>query len=297
MSYFILNDGNKVPVICFGPGIMMRGFKSATSFLGKITDRIHIYNEQKKYCAALDSAIENGARFFDYSASYGREDLLANAIRKSGVERKNFVLTTRVSNKSQYDGNVRECFLRSLERYREEYIDLLMFHWPVTEHFINTWEELIKIKEDGLCKSIGVANCHSHHIDTLIKETGVVPAINQVEIHPLFSQKPLLDYCKKKGIQMEAYTPLGRMDDRLLRLPRFQALCRKYNVSASQIILRWHIQNGVIPVFRSLNPKRQKENFNIFNIKISKEDMQLMDSFNINSRLRYNPDNCDFTVL
>lgn len=297
MDFFTLNDGTRVPALCFGPGMMTRGFHPHAGLVGRVINKLELIKMKKDYLASNESAIKAGARFFDYSAVYGNEDLIAKAIQKSGINRKEFILTTRVPNSAQFSGTVRESVLRSIDRFATDYIDLLMFHWPITEKFCATWEEMIRLREEGICRSIGVANCHSHHLDSLIERTGVMPCINQVEVHPLFSQKSLIEYCKKKGIVIEAYTPLARMDERMTRLPLLKAISKKYNKSLSQVILRWHIQNGVIPVFRSLNSSRQLENFSIFDFELSDEDMKAIDSVNINSRLRYDPDNCDFSIL
>lgn len=297
MEYFELNNGNKVPALCFGPGIMTRGYKFHNNIAGKILDRIKIKKLESHYFKAILSAIENGFRFFDYSATYQREDLIHRAIKESGIPREEFILTTRIPNSAQYGNKVEEVFKQSLDKFQTNYIDILMFHWPVPDKYISTWETLIKLKEKGLCTNIGVANCHAHHLDLLIKETGVTPQINQVEIHPLFSQIGLRKYCHTKEIQLQAYTSLARMDERMCRLPRIKALCKKYDKTIAQVILRWHIQHGIIPIFRSLNNIRQKENIQIFDFKLSPEDMAYIDSININSRLRYDPDNCDFSIL
>ena len=296
MEFFNLNNENRLPKICFGPGIPFRGMKSRSGIY-KIIDKIKRIKQLKTYESAIVSALGIENVFIDYSASYGREDLIASAIKKAGVKRENIFLTTRVSNKSQFNNNVRETALRSIERFGTSYVDLLMFHWPVTDKYITTWEEIIRLKEEGYCKNIGVANCHQHHIEELIKSTSVKPQVNQIEVHPLFSQKPLIEYCQSQEIQVEAYTPLARMDERLVRLPLRKNLQKKYNKSISQLVLRWHIQNGIIPVFRSMNPSRIKENLDIFDFEIDNEDMLLIDGININSRLRYDPDNCDFTIL
>lgn len=296
MEFFELNNGNRLPKICFGPGIPFRGMKSRSGIY-RIFDKINRIKQLKTYESAIVSALSAGNVFVDYSATYGREDIIAHAIAKSGIKRDNIFLTTRVSNSSQFKNAVRETALRSIERFKTSYVDLLMFHWPVTGKFISTWEEIIKLKEEGYCKNIGVANCHQHHIDELIKATGVKPQVNQIEVHPLFSQKPLVEYCQSQGVQVEAYTPLARMDERLVRLPLWKDLQKKYNKSISQIILRWHVQNGIIPVFRSMNTDRVKENLDIFDFQIDVADMNLIDGININSRLRYDPDNCDFSIL
>lgn len=297
MEYFKLNNGNNVPVLCFGPGIMTRGFKYHTDIIGKIRDKINIRKTEKIYFEALLAAIEVGYRFIDYSATYGREDLICKAIRESGVPRSEFILTTRIPNKAQFEGSVGDAFKRSIDRLGVEKVDLLMFHWPVPDKYVDTWKEMIGFREMGLCTNLGVANCHAHHIDELITATGILPQINQVELHPLFSQKDLISYCMKKNIRVQAYTSLARMDERMCRLPKLNALSKKYGKSIPQLVLKWHIQNGVIPIFRSLNKRRLESNFQIFDFSLSESDMKYIDSININSRLRYNPDNCDFSIL
>lgn len=297
MENFTLNNGVQVPSLCFGPGMLTRGLKFQSSFIGKIKTKCEYKYKEYMYSQALCSAIETGYRFIDYSAAYGREDLIGKAIRESKIRRDKFILTTRITNAAQFNGNVKETVYRSIDRFKTDYVDILMFHWPVTEKFVDTWKLMVELQQEGVCKSLGVSNCHQHHIELLLKETDVVPTINQVEIHPLFTQKSLIGYCKEHNIVCEAYTPLARLDERLVRLPLLKELSLKYGKTLTQLILRWHIQNGVIPVFRSLNSERQKENFNIFNFEISENDMKKIDSININSRLRYDPDNCDFTIL
>lgn len=294
VEYFTLGNGNQLPKICFGPGIMTRKVHFSKY---KILKFIEYHRLEQHYLNAIKTCLQSGVRFIDYSVAYGREDLVSNAIKDVGIIRKDVFLTTRVTNRSQIAKTVREDVEKSLVRFDTDYVDLLMFHWPVTDCFVETWKEIIQMRKEGLCKNIGVANCHQHHIEELIRKTGILPDVNQVEIHPLFSQKPLVAYCQSKKIQMEAYTPLARMDERLIRLPRLKEICSRYSKSASQVILRWHIQNGVIPVFRSLTPKHQQEALDVFDFSLSQEDMATIDSFNINARLRYDPDNCDFSIL
>lgn len=292
-----LNNGCQVPCICWGPGMLTRGMGIPKNFFQKVSYKFQYIRKEKSFLNAINSAIEVGYRFIDYSAAYGREDLIGKAIKESGLKRSEFVLTTRITNKAQFDGLVKENFYKSLERYGIDYVDILMFHWPVTDIYINTWKQMLELQQEGLCKILGVSNCNVHHLENLIKESGVVPSIDQVELHPLFSQKDLLAYASQKRITLEAYTPLARMDERLFRLPKLKRMSQKYHKSMVQLILRWHIQNGVIPVFRSLNKQRLLENREIFDFELSSEDMAVIDSVNINSRLRYDPDNCDFSIL
>lgn len=299
-----LRSGIYIPKIGFGPGIMgySAKMKKKTSpvvyFMKRVYNKLYLHNMQKrKFIDAIANAFRIGFRLFDYSNAYGNQELITLAIEKSGISRDQLFLTARVSNKAQFNGTVREEFLTNLSKWGVKKVDLLQFHWPVTDKYVDTWKEMIKLKEEGYADVLGVANCHKHHIEALEEATGVIPEINQIEVHPLFTQKSLLDFCKSKDIVVEAYTPVGRYDDRLVRLPLLKKLEQKYNKSFVQIILRWHVQNGVIPVVRALNPIHQRENIDIFDFNLSDEDMAKIDAININSRLRYDPDNCDFTIL
>lgn len=299
MENFTLNNGVKVPVIAFGPGIpgygklMIRG----NSLYHKVRRKVWYERTLWNYYHANLNAIGNGFRFIDYSMSYGREDIIGRAIRRSHCNRQDIILTTRVSNPVQFQGNVREMFFQSLKKFGTDYIDLLMFHWPVTDHYIDTYREMEKLYQEGYVRILGVANCHQHHLEKIQAECDILPSINQIEVHPLFTQKPLIAYCKSRNIAVQAYTPIARYDDRMVRLPSLKNIAAKYRKTITQIVLRWHIQNGLIPVVRSLNKKRQYENISVFDFMLTAEEMQQIDRININSRMRYDPDNCDFSIL
>lgn len=251
----------------------------------------------RKYINSVANALKLGFRLLDYSSAYGDGKLIGKAIQKSGVSRKELFITTRVSNHAQKEKKVREEFLNFLKNTGLEYVDLLQFHWPVTDLYLDTWREMEKLKDEGLVKHLGVANCHQHHLEEIFKICKHRPEIGQFEIHPLFTQKPLIQYYNDNGIVVEAYTPVARYDDRLVRLPLLKNLEKKYGKTFIQIILRWHVQNSVIPLVRTLSKDHQKENLDIFDFELSDEDMKLIDGININSRLRYDPDNCDFNIL
>ena len=249
------------------------------------------------YVNAVANSFKIGFTLLDNSAAYNNDIFIAKAIKKSGLKREDIFITTRVSNGAQRNKNVREEFFNILKKLNTDYVDLYQFHWPVTNYFLDTWKEMEKLYNEGYCRSIGVANCHVHHLEEIFKIAEVKPAVNQIEIHPLFTQKALIEYCKTKEIVVEAYTPIARFDDRLVRLPILKNIANKYNKSIAQIVLRWHIQNGIIPVVRSLNKNRQLENISIFDFELTDEEMGQIDGININSRLRYDPDNCDFSIL
>jgi len=272
------------------------------SGLFNIPDKIYnkiVYSKINniRYVKGIVSAFYNGYRLLDYSSSYGNLNLIKEAIQKSGLGRNELFITDRISNQAQFKKNVRDSFFFSLKQLGLDYVDLLQIQWPVTKCYVDTWKELVKLYNEGYCKSIGVANCHQHHLQTIYDESGFFPHINQIEVHPLFTQKELVSYCKKHKIQVEAYTPTARFDDRIRRLPLLLNIANKYKKNIVQVILRWHIQNGIIPIVRSFNNTHQISNINIFDFKLTLEEMLAIDSININSRLRYDPDNCDFSIL
>lgn len=300
----VLRSGTHIPAIGFGPGMVEAMVKNPKKRSGvryliwRAYRKFYLFPAcKRKFVNAIASAFKNGFRLLDYSNTYGFLPLVKEAINKSGVPRDELFITTRVSNKAQMHGTVREEFLAAINAMGVERVDLLQFHWPVTGKYVDTWKEMIRLRDEGYVRVLGVANCHPHHLEELEKATGELPEVNQVEVHPLFSQKALLEYCREKGITVEAYTPVARYDDRLVRLPLLRRLEQKYHKSFIQIILRWHVQNGVIPVVRALNPAHQRSNIDIFDFNLSDEDMALIDGININSRMRYDPDNCDFTIL
>lgn len=299
----LLREG-AIPQIGFGPGSlgyspkMKKQRKGVELFIFKVINKLLIRpHKSKHYIDVVANAFKVGYRLLDYSSAYSSVDLVGKAIRKSGISRSEIFITSRVSNRAQRNHQVREEFMQFLRKMRVEYVDLLQFHWPVTGLYLDTWREMEKLKEEGYVKHLGVANCHQHHLEEIFKICKYRPEVGQFECHPLFTQKPLIEYYKKQGIIVEAYTPLARYDDRLVRLPLLKRLEKKYNKDFVQIILRWHVQNGIIPVVKSLNKKHQKSNFEIFDFELDAEDMVAIDSININSRLRYDPDNCDFNIL
>ena len=296
---FVLNDGCKMPLIGYGPGIFPVNiyllpycptlFRRATNFL------LYRPLQTRKYASVIASAFKNNGYYLDYSFAYGNYIVIKKVIEKVG--RQNLFVSSRVSNFAQINGCVREEVLKGLNALGIDHLDLLEFHWPVTDCYQQTWLEMEQLQREGYVKSIGVANCHIHHLEQILSIGTVVPAINQIEMHPLFTQKELLAYCKEHGILIQAYTAIARFDDRLVRLPLLNNLCKKYNKTLVQIVLRWHLQNGVSPVIRSWNKKRIKENMRIFDFELTQQEMAAIDGVNINSRLRYDPDNCDFSIL
>ena len=229
--------GGTIPQIGFGPGgmgyspKMKRQRKGLSLFIYKVQNKLYrTRNLKKSYVSSIANALNIGFRLIDYSSAYGDGILLGEAIRKSGISREEIFVTTRVSNKAQFNHKVREEFLKFLHNIGLKYVDLLQFHWPVTDMYLDTWKEMEKLKDEGYVKHLGVANCHQHHLEEIFKICKHRPEVGQFEIHPLFTQKPLIQYYRDHGLIVEAYTPIARYDDRLVRLPLLKHLEKKYRV-------------------------------------------------------------------
>ena len=306
-----LYNGVEIPEIGLGPGIW--AFRSSVvprkrwNLAGRGWNKFIILPWEKliarplsrsRFVSAITSGIKAGFRLIDYSTAYGDGNIIADAIDRSRVDREDIFLTGRISNRAQFGGPeaVRDLIKRHLAEYRTDYVDVLMFHWPVKGCYEETWREICKAYDAGIAKSIGVANCHQHHIERLMK-CGLKPMLNQLEVHPLFTQKDLIRYNQDLGIVVESYTPIARMDARLFRLPALKRIATEHAKSPVQVVLRWHQQQGLVPIVRSKDSDRQKENLSIGDFSLSEEEMKIIDGFNISARLRYHPDNCDFTIL
>lgn len=304
MEFYTLSNGTPMPVMGLGTDdvfYLRKLRRSNNRYINKVYSIYHYHILKPileyKLSNTIAEAIKMGYRLIDTSAAYANENAIGSAIKKSGVPREHLFITTRVTNRQQFQDNIRDGFFESLKKLGLEYVDLYQFHWPVPDHFLNTWKEIEKLYEEGYIKAIGVANCHQHHIEEILNICKYPPMVNEIEVHPLFSQKPLIQFCKEHNIRVEAYTPLARNEERLRRNRVLHALADKYHKTTMQIILRWHIENGVIPIPRSTNIQRLKQNIDVFDFSLTPDEVESIDKININSRLRYDPDNCDFTLL
>jgi len=245
-----LNDGNAMPQLGYG--------------VWRIT------NEEA--ASAVGEAIRAGYRSIDTAAIYGNEEGVGQAIKDAPVSREEPFITTKVWNdRHGYDETLR-AFDESLARLRLDAVDLYLIHWPVagSEAYLDTWRALIKLKQDGRAKSIGVSNFMVPHLQRLIDETGVTPSVNQIELHPRFQQKELREFHAKNGIATEAWSPLGQ--GTILDNEDIVALARKYSKTPAQVILRWHLDNGFIAIPKSVTPSRIRENLDIFDFSLDAED-------------------------
>jgi len=240
---------------------------------------------------AVSTAIEAGYISIDTAAFYQNEEGVGRAVRASGVPRDKLFITTKVWNTEQGYESTLKAFEESRKKLQLDYVDLYLVHWPVPGKYKDTWRALEKLYEDGLVRAIGVSNFQIHHLEDLAASANVRPMVNQVEYHPLLTQKPLLKYCRENGIQLEAWSPLMRGN---LDLPLLKELAQKYGKTPAQIVLRWDLQHEVVTIPKSVTPERIRENANVFDFELSAEDMERIDGLNQNRRFGADPDNFSF---
>jgi len=199
--------------------------------------------------ASVKAAIAAGYRSIDTAAKYGNEEGVGQAIRESGVPREELFITTKVWNSDQGYESTITALDSSLRKLGLDYIDLYLIHWPVKGKYKDTWNAFEKLYADGKAKAIGVSNFHPHHLEDLLADAKVVPAVDQVELHPLLNQAELRSYCAGKSIHVEAWSPLmqGNLDQ-----PVLAEIAGKYGKSPAQVILRWHLQHGIIVIPKSV---------------------------------------------
>ncbi|KIV53881.1 glyoxal reductase [Aneurinibacillus migulanus] len=241
---------------------------------------------------AVKAAIEAGYRSIDTASLYHNERGVGKAIQTCGIPREDLFITTKIWNSDQgYDSTLR-AFEQSREKLGLEYLDLYLIHWPVKEKYKDTWRAMEKLYENGLVRAIGVSNFHVHHLEDLLTDARIVPMVNQVEFHPRLTQKDLLVFCKKKGIQLEAWSPLMR--GRLLDETTLNDIARKHGKTPVQVILRWDLQHGVVTIPKSVHAERIIANADIFDFTLSKEEMERIDALNRNERSGQDPDHFHF---
>lgn len=257
-----LNNGVQIPAIGFGTYKAVKGDTSEV----------------------IRKAIRCGYRYLDTASFYGTEKYVGEAIRESGIPRKEFFIVSKVWKDEMGYENTKKAFTRTLKNLGTDYLDLYLIHWPKPTPDYDDWEELDRetwkameeLCEEGKIRAIGLSNFLPHHIESLLKTCRIVPAVDQLEFHPGYTQEAAVRYCKEKGIWVQAWSPLGRarvMDDRLI-----EELSTKYQVSPAQICLRYALQKGVIPIPKASSEERMKNNKDVFGFEISMEDMYRLDT-------------------
>ncbi|WP_431804979.1 aldo/keto reductase [Halobacillus andaensis] len=235
----------------------------------------------------VQSALKLGYRHIDTASFYGNETGVGQAVKDSRIPREELFITTKVWNDEQGYEETLQAFERSLACLQMDYVDLYLIHWPVPGKFIDTWRALETLYQNGRVRAIGVSNFLEYHLDDLLLHAEITPMVNQVEFHPQLYLEDLLDYCKKNNIQLEAWSPLARAQ--YLHHPLLHELGEKYGKSAAQIILRWDVQHGVVTIPKSTKPPRQKENAEIFDFELSREEMEAINALHCNGRVGSDP--------
>jgi 2,5-diketo-D-gluconate reductase A len=240
---------------------------------------------------AVASALEAGYRSIDTAAIYGNERGVGQGIARAGIERDAIYLTTKLWNDDQGYDSTLKAFDTSLKKLGTDYVDLYLIHWPMPakDRYLATWKAFLRLRDEGRVRSIGVSNFQPAHIERLIAETGVVPAVNQIELHPDFAQRELVAFNASHGIVSEAWSPLGQGGE-LLKHPALVALAGKHARTVAQVILRWHLQRGHMVIPKSQTPARIRENIAIFDFALDQADMQAIAALDGDHRIGPNPD-------
>ena len=270
MGNVTLNNGLKMPLVGYG---------------------VFRVPEGDDLAEAVKTAIAKGYRSIDTAQVYRNEESVGRGIRaaieEGIVTRDELFITSKVWNDGLSYEETLAAYDSSLEKIGLDYLDLYLVHWPgIDENYIEVYKALEKIYQDGRVRSIGVSNFHVHHLENLLKETTVVPVINQIEFHPHLTQEEVRAYCQDKGIQVEAWSPL--MNGSLLEEALIQELASKYGKTPAQIVLRYDVQHNVVTIPKTMTPTRMVENLDIFNFSLTDEEMAQLDA--LNDGLRCGPD-------
>jgi len=249
----LLADGNTLPAVGLGT-YPLKGAEAVT---------------------AVGAGLTAGYRLIDSAVNYGNEDAVGEAVRNSDVPRDDIVVTTKLPGRAHGYESTLASFQESLDRLGLERIDLYLIHWPNPgdDRYVDSWRAMVQLHEQGLARSIGVSNFTEEYLTRLQSETGVLPTVNQVELHPYFPQLALLEFHEVHNIRTESWSPLGKGSD-VLTSPVIVEAAKEHDVTEAQVVLRWHVQLGSVPLPKSADPVRQEENLDVFGFELSSYEME-----------------------
>jgi diketogulonate reductase-like aldo/keto reductase len=263
-----LNSGHEIPMVGFG--------------LWKV-------KKESECKTAVALALEAGYRHFDSAQIYGNEQFLGAALKDAGIPRQDLFITTKLWNGEHWPEDAMASFDESLRKLQMDYVDLFLIHFPVTETRRMAWQSMEAIFKSGRAKSIGVSNYTIKHLKELLAECEIKPAVNQVELHVFLQQPELVEYCKQQDIVVEAYSPLAHGHG--LNDPTLKQIADKYGVTPAQVMLRWCIEVGTVPLPKSVTPSRIKENLDIFDFIFDDDDKTKIKQLERNLRTCWDPTN------
>jgi len=248
-----LNDGNKIPQLGLGTWPL----------------------DDEQAAAAVAQAVEAGYRHIDTAVKYGNERGVGNGIRASGVDRSELFITTKLDGEFQGHDRAVAGLEGSLARLGLDYVDLLLIHWPLPgrDQYISTWQTFERLQAEGKVRSIGVSNFKPAHLERLMAETDVVPAVNQIQLSPAITRSAEREFHRRHGIITESYSPLGGSGAGLLGAPILSQLAEKHGKTPGQLVLRWHIQNGLVTIPKTASPERMAENLDVFDFALDPQDL------------------------
>ena len=270
VSKIALNDGTSIPQL--GLGV----FRIAA----EDTERV------------VSEALEVGYRLFDTAASYLNEKGVGRALAKSGIPRDELYIITKLWNIDHTANIAPEAFDRSLEKLGLEYVDLYLMHWPIASAglFVDIWRQFEQFQAEGRTRSIGASNFRIQDLERIVNEANVVPAVNQIELHPLFTQRALRDYGTAHGIVTQAWGPFGHTKIDLFREGPIPHIAAAHGVTPAQVLLRWYVQHGWPVVGKTENPEHLRQNWDVFSFELTAHEMASLDSMNRNQRVGPDPD-------
>ncbi|NQX49152.1 aldo/keto reductase [Paenibacillus tritici] len=266
MEHFVLNNGVVMPKIGLG-----------------------VYNIKDNNEDAILWALNNGYRHLDTAAAYRNEELIARAIRKSGVKRSDIFITTKVWS-TDLGRKTRQAFETSLQKLQTDYIDLYLIHWPA-KNYLESWHLMESLYKEGKIRAIGVSNFEQEHLDKVMKQGTIIPAVNQIQTNPLLQQGALHEYMGKHGIQHVAWSPFGHGNKEILAHPVLAEIAAKYNKTAAQVILRWNLQRDIAVIPKSVTPARLQQNLEVFDFALSDDEMGQIVALDQNKRGFVDPQN------